>query len=108
MPCSAGQNLEVNLEVFTVCEQCALYRLQKVGTCYSGNNTLSKHFIRKSVLLRPHAIVQSANHVVAVQCIISCKYKTASVNAHIKDQKGKDVISVSLTVAWLLIPDGLL
>lgn len=50
--------------------------------------------------------MQLPYQVAAVQCIMSSKYRSSAwVNVHIKHLK--DVISVTLTVARLLVPDGM-
>lgn len=58
--------------------------------------------IGTSVYLPIYATIQSFNYMAAAHiCIKPCRHKSiASVNGHNKHQNGKNMISVTLTVAW--------
>lgn len=60
--------------------------------------------IKMPINLFNYAVIQSAEH-----CKQSCRYWSgASVNVYIKHQNmEKSAISVTLTVVWMLAPDGL-
>lgn len=55
-----------------------------------------------------YAVIKSGNHVVAKQCITSCTGYELQIVVIIKNQNGgENVISVTSTMALLLVPDGL-
>lgn len=69
-----------------------------------------RSFLEKPIHLFIHAIISSSNRVAAVQCTKSCRYRPGALaNVQMNHQNGaKKVISVTLNVAWLFVPDRLI
>lgn len=93
-----------NIEIFFLRKKPLLFEMGRIG--HTQNVQLPDSLLETPGSLLNHTIIQSRG--TAAHCLKSHGYRSgASVNVLIRHENGKNVISVTLTMSSLLVPDWL-